>query len=244
MGALAAGADVVCGQAVVDPHDALSIPIHLHADDALECEYSDLLDAIAEKLCRDPADPRPRHTEASGASLAMSVKAFRRAGGVPGVATGEDRALIGALRRIDARIRHDPTIRVVVSGRTIGRASGGMADTIRRRMVRQDVFADACLEPPGDALRRADFRRRLRTAWHQQDADPALAANLQISPAVLDARLQGKFFGALWDEVERMCPMLTHRRVRFADLPQHIRHARELLLLVEAKIPRDQQAAE
>ncbi len=37
--------------------------------------------------------------------------------------------------------------------------------------------------------------------------------------------------------------MLTHRRVRFADLPEHIRHARELLLLVEAKIPRDQIAA-
>ena len=43
-----------------------------------------------------------------------SVAAFLQAGGVPRVATGEDRALIASLKRIDARIRHDPTIRVVV----------------------------------------------------------------------------------------------------------------------------------
>jgi hypothetical protein len=132
----------------------------LARDDALEREYADLLDAIADLLCPDPADPRPRHTEASGASLAMTADAYLKAGGVPRVPSGEDRALIKALRRIDARIRHDPAIRVVVSGRVVGRAEGGMADTIRRRLIHQDVFTDESLEPPGDAFRRADFRRR------------------------------------------------------------------------------------
>jgi hypothetical protein len=148
VGALTSGADVVCGQAVIDPQDAALIPAHLHADDALEQEYTGLLDVIDDLLCPDPADPQPRHREASGASLAMTADAYLQAG-VPHVPSGEDRALMNALRRIDARIRHDPAVRVTVSGRFVGRAEGGMADTIRRRLIHQDVFTDESLEPPG-----------------------------------------------------------------------------------------------
>jgi hypothetical protein len=89
-----------------------------------------------------------------------------------------DRALIEALRRIDARIRHDPAICVAVSGRITGRAAGGMAETIRRRMVRQDEFTDASLEPAEDAVRRADFRQRTRMVRAGQSVDPDLAADL------------------------------------------------------------------
>ena len=92
--ALSAGADLVCGRAVVDPAEAALIPSHLHADDALECELADLLDQIAAKHDPDPADPWPRHTEAAGASLAVTVAAFKRSGGIPPVDSGEDRALV------------------------------------------------------------------------------------------------------------------------------------------------------
>lgn len=230
MRALSCNADVVCGRAVIDPQDATVIPQHLHADDALECQYADLLDAMSEALCPDPADPWPRHTEASGASLALTVAAFLDAGGVPHVPTGEDRALIAALRRRDARIRHDPALCVVVSGRTIGRAVGGMADTIRRRIVHQDVFTDAALEMPGDAFRRADFCRRLRSVWSGLSVDGDLAADLQLPSSALDEYLQDPFFGSLWDEIERLSPtLLRRRRVRFADLPRHIQQAHGLL---------------
>jgi hypothetical protein len=52
----------------------------------------------------------------------------------PGTPLGEDRAFFDALRRVDARIRHVPGVRVVVSARIVGRAPGGMADTMRRRV--------------------------------------------------------------------------------------------------------------
>ena len=45
--ALAAGADLVCGRVAVDPTEAALIPAHLHADDALECELTELLDQLA-----------------------------------------------------------------------------------------------------------------------------------------------------------------------------------------------------
>jgi glycosyltransferase involved in cell wall biosynthesis len=231
--ALAAGADLVCGRVTVDPTEAALIPMHLHADLALERELTELQDQLAARLDPDPADPWPRHAEAAGASLAVTVSAFERAGGIPAVPSGEDRAFVQALARIDARIRHDPTIAVTVSGRIHGRAPGGMADTIRRRMCRQDEFTDASLEPAVDAYRRIDFRRRVRLAWHAQwtgRMPPVeLAAELGIPSAKLRNMLVNRFFGAAWAEVEANSPFLIGRRVRFAELPRQIAYARQLL---------------
>ena len=84
----------------------------------------------------------------------LRASMLRRVGGVPCLHSGEDRALIGRLRLIDARVRHDPQISVIVSGRIEGRAQGGMADTMRRRMVKQDEFADDRVEPAWAAFDR------------------------------------------------------------------------------------------
>jgi hypothetical protein len=115
--AIAAGADLVCGRTVLSPAEAALIPAHLHADDALECRLLEQLDRIADRLDPDPADPLPRHTEAAGASLAVTSVAFRRAGGIPALPSGEDRAFVRALARLDACIRHDPSVVVSVSAR-------------------------------------------------------------------------------------------------------------------------------
>ncbi len=84
--AIASGAEVVCGRVVLHPSEAALIPAHLQADDALECRLIELLDRIADRLDPDPADPLPRHTEAAGASLAVTPAAFRRVGGIPALA--------------------------------------------------------------------------------------------------------------------------------------------------------------
>lgn len=227
--ALAAGADAVCGRIVVDPVEALAIPDHLHADDLLECESLELLDEIAFGLDPDPHDPRPRHVQASGASLAISTENFRRVGGVPKVPSGEDRALVNALMMMDARVRHDSEIEVVVSGRLDGRAPGGMADTIRRRMRQQDEYADDLVEPAADAYRRADFRRRVRVAWLNSQAPSDLAADLRLTPSRLSLVLSKPFFGMAWARVQRESPVLLRRRVRFVDLPRQIGLAHQLL---------------
>jgi Glycosyl transferase family 2 len=61
--AISAGADIVCGQAIIDPGEGLAIPTHLHADDALECRLLGLLDAMAWRL--DPELHDPRHANRS-----------------------------------------------------------------------------------------------------------------------------------------------------------------------------------
>jgi hypothetical protein len=222
------GADIVCGRAIIDPIEAAMIPAHLHADDALECRLIALLDELAWVLDPELHDAPPRHIEASGASLAVRVDAFRQVGGIPAIAAGEDRAFVRALWMIDARVRHEPAIRVTVSGRIVGRAESGMADAIRRRMVQQDELTDDLVEPPTDAFRRYELRNRAREAWGGS-ADNALALDLALSRPELAATLAGSFFGATWAELEAISPVLKRRRVRFVDLPAEIAAAEALL---------------
>ena len=231
--AIRAGAEVVCGCVQIDPAEATLIPAHLHADDARERELITLLDATACLLDPDPTDPWPRHTEAAGASLAVTRAAFARVGGIPAIPAGEDRAFVRMLARVDAAIRHDPTVKVTTSGRLDGRAPGGMADTIRRRIRQQDEFTDDVLEPAVNAYRRIDFRRRVRLAWQRRPlgrlAPRELSADLGISDASLQMMLDTRWFGAAWADVEAKSPYLLRRRVRFTDLPREIAYARQLL---------------
>jgi glycosyltransferase involved in cell wall biosynthesis len=223
------GNDAVCGRALLDPRDAHLVPAHLHQDDRRECHLIDLLDCMAWQLDPEPHDPYPRHTEASGASLAVTVQALRGVGGIPPVPCGEDRAFVRALWLMDRRIRHDPSIVVTVSGRLQGRATGGMADTMRRRIVQQDELTDDQVEPAEDAWRRYWLRRRARDAWSGHLTDRRLADDLAVAGAVLDDAMMAGFFGTAWAKLEAQSPVLARRRVAFAALPREIAAAEALL---------------
>ena len=148
------GLDAVAGRAVLDAADQATIPARLREDDALECAYAAALDEMASIIAPREWDPWPRHTEHSGASIAVTVAAYGRVGGMPAAPVAEDRKFFAALEAAGARVRHAPEIVVTVSGRTIGRAEGGMADTIRRRLHRADPYLDDALEPAMDRWRR------------------------------------------------------------------------------------------
>ena len=223
------GADAVAGRALLDPADAASIPAALHDADARECAYAAILDRIATLVDPDPADPWPRHTEHSGASICVTWAAWDRAGGVPAVGIGEDRAFFQALRRMDARIRHAPDVCVTVSGRTAGRAAGGMADTIRRRMEMPDSFVDDALEPALDRVRRLRLRERLRHVRADVRRLPDLAGELGISKDYLADAAAALTFGMAWETLERECPSLAQRPVPTAGLEVELARAERIL---------------
>lgn len=228
LAAFAAGAEAVCGRAVIDPADALLIPAHLHEDDARETTLTRLLDEIAARIDPDDADPWPRHTEHSGASIAVRCGLYRRVGGLPACESGEDRAFIEVLQRLDARVRHAPDVVVTVSGRTEGRARNGMADAIRRRIMRQDELTDERLEPAWHAWRRVQLRARTRRLRAQggRVAAGELAADLGLDDAVVAGLLRGPYFGAAWSSLSALSPRLG---VAFAALPAEIEAATRLL---------------
>lgn len=224
------GADAVAGRAVIDPVDAAAIPAILHEDDARECAYAALLDEIDCLLDPDPADPWPRHNENSGASICVTAKAYHRSGGMPPLSVGEDRAFFDALRRIDARLRHAPDVWVTVSGRIHGRAAGGMADTIRRRLAAPDLFLDDALEPAMARVRRARLRRQIRRSFNGHGrVKPRLFDDLGCAPAVLAIALQRDTFGAAWEMVEAHAAALNRVPVPVSALPHETAQAERIL---------------
>jgi hypothetical protein len=178
----------------------------------------------------DSFDPWPRHTEHSGASLAVTLEAYRRAGGIPPVPIGEDRAFVEALRRVDARVRHSPAVRVVVSGRTIGRAAGGMADTIRRRLTKPDETLDERLEPASNAARRAWSRALLRRIWSGDLSSGVAFKLLSMNARVPESEVRKLFglsyFGEAWSALESRSPALRRQRILVSSLPVEMMRAR------------------
>jgi hypothetical protein len=219
LAALRAGADAVAGWVDLDPESWHRIPMRLHEDDARECAYDALCDEIHALLDPDPADPLPRHTQQSGASIAVTARMYRRCGGLPAVPHGEDRALFAALRRADARIRHAPECHVTVSGRTEGRAAGGMADTIRRRLTAPDTHLDDRLEPAVDCARRARLRRAFRLCLADPSRIARLATETGLPCQLLEQALGSSTFGEAWAWVEAASPVLARHRVPVSDLP-------------------------
>ncbi len=231
---LRAGPEAVFGRAVIDPVEAARIPPALHQADAQECAYAALLDEIEHRADPDPDDPWPRHVEHSGASIAVTRAAYHRAGGIPAIALGEDRAFAAALRQVDARVRHPMDVSVVVSGRILGRAVGGMADTIRRRLVAPDVMLDDRLEPAADFLARITRRRIARIAHATARAGNAaplrhLATKAGLSAPQAALLVDLPYFGQAWAQLDAAAPRTG---VPVADLPRHSADAARILAAI------------
>src|ERR1700733_6795573 len=132
LAAFEAGAEAVLGRIELDGEGKF-LPDALHRRGELEDTYERLLAELSWLLDPLEYNPWPHHATISGASLGVTRSAYCRVGRLPRVPLGEDKALVALLYHHDARIRHCPTAHVITSGRTDGRAPGGVADTLAIR---------------------------------------------------------------------------------------------------------------
>ena len=169
----AAGEDmIVGGRILLDAEEAA--PASLLALKRRFDLYWEKVRAIEDAIDPLPWDVPPRHGDHTGASLALDVSLYRRAGGVPLLATGEDRALVAAAVAAGGRLAHPSAVWTRASARTVGRAADGMALDMRRWL---EAIADD-LTPRVPAFdhwrRRAEWRRDQRA----RDADVAGAESM------------------------------------------------------------------
>ncbi len=232
LAAFADGAEAVLGRIDLDEEGAF-LPEALHRRGGLEDTYERLLAELSWLL--DPLDhnPWPHHATISGASLGVTRAAYCRVGRLPRVPLGEDKALIGLLSRQDARIRYCSTAHVITSGRTHGRAPGGVADTLALRSREPDAFCDDALEPFRAASARASWRGRLRRlhAAGRLALDQDWAAELGLSACDVNDVIKEAPFGAAWNIIEDRSSLFARHLLRPAELPEQIAIARRSLSL-------------
>ncbi|WP_287741528.1 glycosyltransferase [Methylobacterium sp.] len=233
---LAEGVDAVAGRIVLDPDEAARLPASLHARGRLEGAYEALL--VALEACIDPLahDPWPRHWTTSGATLAVRLATYRQVGGMPPLAVGEDRAFVSSLLSSDVRVRHDPDLVMITSGRLDGRAPGGAADTMRLRCEVPESPCDPRLEPLPLALFRFLWRARLRRlhAVRRLGRTHLWAPWLGIRTAEARSVAALASAGAALAAIEQASPRLAFRPLRPAELPSQIRYAGLALAVMRA----------
>lgn len=125
---LRAGADAVAGRALTRREDRRALGAEAMRRLNLLGRYYTALDWLRADLAPVPHDPWPRHFYEGGASIALTLGAYRRIGGAPTPDVAEDRALFAAVREAGGVVRHPLDVRVFTASRLEGRAPGGMAD--------------------------------------------------------------------------------------------------------------------
>jgi hypothetical protein len=202
-----AGSDAVGGR-ILTRHD----PSHCgnarlpHLRDAT---YRCLLARAEATLDPHAHDPWPRHFQHFGASLAVTVEAYVRAGRLPVVRYLEDEAFVRALQRIDAKVRRSPQVRVYTSARHSGRVEVGLSWQLQQWANEQQLGHCQMVEHPTVSLARFRLRHNLRQIWpHRYDPSVCIlirpvAQLLGVSTGWIMAHIvTNTYFGQCWESVE------------------------------------------
>ena len=180
LGEVGAGADAVAGRILVDPSGFALHDRHARAFHLRDVTYRYLVTELEARLDPDPFDSWPRHFQHFGASMAVTVDAYRRAGGIPPLPFLEDVALYDALRRIAARIRHSPAVRVETSARPEGRTGFGFAVQLRQWSDMGERHQPFLVESLPAILARISGRHGLRVA-QPASCQPLVPIEMAIS---------------------------------------------------------------
>ena len=162
------------------------------------------------------ADPWPRHHQHFGASLAITVAAYRHVGGMPAEPFLEDEALYRRLRQHDLNVRHSDRVSVVTSSRRRGRVAVGLSWQLREWQACLAGRARAGGRRParlgrGDRLAASAARRlagaRRRRRVDRRAASDACSMRSPTGSAEAASRWrasggEASAFGAFWHGVE------------------------------------------
>jgi hypothetical protein len=182
--AIRSGADIVGGRLLMDEEEPIA-PALVEARALWDLYWAEVR-RIEDEVDPLPWDRPPRHGDHTGGSLALTSEIYRRSGGVPRVACGEDRLLVEAAIEAGGRLVHPVSVWTRVSPRSDGKAAGGMADMMKRMT---DAATRGFFMAP--SLRhwqeRARWRRQLRA--ETGDAGRLTRAERALPPMPHDMRL-------------------------------------------------------
>jgi hypothetical protein len=152
--AVAEGADLVGGQIVGDPGEERLLGPGFNRRASRQLRYNRLVDQLRAFIEPLPYDPWPRHTDHTGASLAVKSEVYAKLDGIPMLPCREDVAFVEKARSEGFRLRHPLDVLVHVSARLDGRATGGMADCIKGWVTAEQFGLPHLVEDPATVLRR------------------------------------------------------------------------------------------
>ncbi len=201
------GAEAVGGRILTQTPAAVE-PCPVRRIQLRDAAYRVLLRQLEDKIDPCTADRWPCHHQHYGASLALTVRAYRQVGGLPVVPFLEDEALWQLLLQHDLPVRHSPLVQVYTSARRCGRVEVGLSWQLREWESLTAQQQEPQVPCPHELVRVWRARRRLRAWWrqgsYQASAELArLAQAVEVAlPDLLRQARQVATFGQLWSWIE------------------------------------------
>ena len=183
--AIESGADIVGGHIVGYAAEEVLLGPGFVRRAARHLHYARLMDRLASLIDPVPHDPWPRHSDHTGASLAVRAAVYDAIGGMPRVPCREDIAFVRKACRAGYRLRHPLDVKVVVSARLVGRAANGMADCLKTWVAAERQGAPHLVEDPTsvtECLRQQRILRARNVAFARMHPD-----RHQTTPIVFSA---------------------------------------------------------
>ena len=200
MAALEAGADAVGGVIAMKKGEAETLPSGVRRAYRRDRRYQRLVAQLEDRLDPQDGDPWPRHLEHFGASLAVTPEAYARAGGMPPVTPLEDVAFVSELRRVGAKLRHQPEVKVYTSSRMHGRVEVGLSGQLK---IWNEMSERA---EPHEVQSAAWLAHRFRTLGRlrKEAAKRGIAAAAHLAEVDCDRIVVETFRGVMWGEITRV----------------------------------------
>ncbi len=124
------GAEAVGGRIQLRTSELSHLAHRTREIQLLDEQYRLLVAWLEDRYDPQAHDPWPRHHQHFGGSLAVTVSAYEKVGGLPPERTLEDLAFYRLLVRNDVRFRHSPDVLVRTSPRLQGRTEIGLAEQL------------------------------------------------------------------------------------------------------------------
>jgi len=210
LSAFRGGADAVGGRILVERRDSGQPEPAWWRWHLRDVCYRMLATELTARVDPVAHDPWPRHFQHFGPSLAVTMAAYERAGGLPPLPSLEDVALYDSLRRIDARLRHDPDVRVMTSARSSHRTVFGFAAQLREWSSMEGDGRHMTVASPPAIETRARAYRALHELWLDapgrrisERSVQRVADLLAVDPATCAVLLStAPTFGCLLEQIE------------------------------------------
>lgn len=161
-GADAVGGRIIITDAEIEKMDAPCRDFHLEDEEyrLLLAEIEDLIDDL-------PFDNAPRHHQHFNGSFAVTTDIYEKAGGLPKVKFLEDIAFFELLQKLDARVRHSPTVKVFTSSRRVGRSEVGLSFQLDQWKTLCEAGEDFLVESARSIVERFTAKKLLRGIWRE-----------------------------------------------------------------------------
>ena len=156
------GAAIVGGHILGDKTEEALLGSYFLRRARRQLHFGRLIDRLSTLIDPIPHDPWPRHSDNTGASLAVRADVYAAVGGMPALPVREDLAFVSSVRGAGYRLRHPLDVQVQVSARLDGRAPGGMADCLKGWLGAEAGGLPHLVEDPESVVARLRKRRMCR----------------------------------------------------------------------------------